>query len=188
MNETLKVIRERRSVRKFIPDRQIPDADIEAILEAAIYAPSAVNQQIWHFTVIRNPEILNGMANVVKEGIIISGRQPMAERAKAPGYSPMYHAPTLLMITADAKARWAMLDCGAAVENAALAAQSLGISSCVMAMPGHIFDGGQGPEWRQKLGLPDGYDHVISLALGYVEGEAPAAPARKRDEVINYVR
>jgi len=52
MNETLKVIKRRRSIRAYRP-QQIADQELEAILEAAIWAPSAMNQQKWHFTVIQ---------------------------------------------------------------------------------------------------------------------------------------
>lgn len=57
MNETLINIRNRRSARKF-KNEQIKDEELNAILEAGQYAPSAMNQQSWHFTVIQNNELL----------------------------------------------------------------------------------------------------------------------------------
>jgi len=45
-NETLEVIKKRRSIRAFTAE-QIKDEDLQAVLEAGVYAPSAANQQAW---------------------------------------------------------------------------------------------------------------------------------------------
>ena len=60
MNETIEVIKRRRSIRKFKP-KQIPDEYLQEILECAILAPNARNQQKWHFIVIQNKETLDKM-------------------------------------------------------------------------------------------------------------------------------
>ena len=52
MNETLNIIKARRSIRSYLPD-QIKENELQAILEAGYYAPSARNQQPWHFTVCK---------------------------------------------------------------------------------------------------------------------------------------
>jgi nitroreductase len=52
-NETLTTIQNRRSIRNFIPEKDIADRDIAAILRAANQAPSAHNQQSWRFIVLR---------------------------------------------------------------------------------------------------------------------------------------
>ncbi len=57
MNEVLNVIKNRRSVRNFKPE-QISQESLELILEAGIYAPTAHNDQPWHFTVIQNEDFL----------------------------------------------------------------------------------------------------------------------------------
>ena len=61
MNETLEVIANRRSIRKYKPE-QITDKELQQIMEAAILAPSARNQQKWHFTVVQKREIIDEMA------------------------------------------------------------------------------------------------------------------------------
>ena len=58
MRSTLDVIKERRSIRKFKPE-QIKEEELQAIIEAGLYAPSAINKQSWNFTVIQNKEILD---------------------------------------------------------------------------------------------------------------------------------
>ena len=52
MRSTLDVIKERRSIRKFKPE-QIKEEELQAIIEAGLYAPSAINKQSWNFTVIQ---------------------------------------------------------------------------------------------------------------------------------------
>ncbi|MDF2592581.1 MAG: nitroreductase family protein, partial [Clostridia bacterium] len=66
MNETLKNIKNRRSVRAYQAE-QIKEEELQMILEAGIYAPNARNQQSWHFTVIQSKELLDRMSKAVQE-------------------------------------------------------------------------------------------------------------------------
>ncbi len=186
MNETLQVIKSRRSVRKYLPE-QIDNADLAAILESGRYAPSASNQQKWHFSVIQNKALLDRMVGIIRENIVNSGNEYLRERASKPGYSTFHHAPTVVIVSADENSRFAPLDCGAAIQNMALAAESLDIASCIIASTRFLFDSEAGNALRRELGIPDGYAHVCSIALGRREGERPTAPPRNPN-VVNYVR
>jgi len=131
MNETIEVIKRRRSIRKFKP-KQIPDEYLQEILECAILAPNARNQQKWYFTVIQNKETLDKMANIMEEGMLKSGIDFLAQRAKDPNFNPFWNAPTVILITADKTARFAEIDCALAAENILIAAESLGLGSIIM--------------------------------------------------------
>jgi len=131
MNETIEVIKRRRSIRKFKPKR-IPDEYLQEILECAILAPNARNQQKWHFIVIQNKETLDKMANIMEEGMLKSGIDFLAQRAKDPNFNPFWNAPTVILITADKTARFAEIDCALAAENILIAAESLGLGSIIM--------------------------------------------------------
>jgi len=185
-SDTLGVILRRRSIRKFRPD-QIPDSDLERIVEAGLWAPSAMNQQQWHFTVVQSQDLLARLAEDIKGKLLVSGIEHLAERAGTPGYSPLHAAPTVIVISAGAHAPCIQIDCGAAAENMALAAEALGIGSCLMAMPGLLFASDEGGQWSKELGFPDGYSHMITVALGYREDDSPAPRPRKPD-VVSYVR
>jgi len=185
-SDTLGVILRRRSIRKFRPD-QIPDFDLERIVEAGLWAPSAMNQQQWHFTVVQSQDLLARLAEDIKGKLLVSGIEHLAERAGTPGYSPLHAAPTIIVISAGAHAPCIQIDCGAAAENMALAAEALGIGSCLMAMPGLLFASDEGGQWSKELGFPDGYSHMITVALGYREDDSPAPRPRKPD-VVSYVR
>ncbi|WP_347460467.1 nitroreductase family protein [Clostridium sp. DMHC 10] len=66
MNEIIKAILSRRSIRKF-KSEQISDDELNSILEAGKFAPSAMNQQSWHFTVIQNKEIIAKVNELCKK-------------------------------------------------------------------------------------------------------------------------
>jgi nitroreductase len=176
----------RRSIRKYKAG-QIGDAELEAIMEAAIHAPSAMNQQKWHFTVVQDPAVLAGLAATINEQLLKSGISFFVERAKNPEFNVFHHAPTVIFITADEKAHFVDFDCGAAAENIAVAAESLGIGSCIIGMPGVLFDSEEAGKIRQELGIPEGYKFIVSIALGYRDITRPPVPPKNRD-VTNYIK
>jgi nitroreductase len=186
MNETIKVIMGRRSIRQY-QEKQIGDKEIEAIMEAAIHAPSAMNAQRWYFAVVQNKVLLDRMVDIIKENVMSSGPEMMKQRVSDPKYHTFYHAPTVVMIFADEKHRFGPVDCALAAENIALAAESLGIGSCVMTSPGLLFASEKGNALKKELGVPEGYNFVCAVALGYMSGAKPATPPRNRD-VIRYIR
>ncbi len=186
MNETLRVIKNRRSIRNYRSE-QITDSELREILDSALYAPSAMNQQKWHFTVIQNQDMLTRMVNIIKQNILNSGMDFLAKRASSPDYNTFYHAPTVILISADEKAQAVQIDCGLAAQNITLAAEALNIGSCVITSSRFLFASEKGNELKKEIGIPDGYNHVCSIALGYKTSENPAAPPRNKD-VINYVK
>jgi len=107
--------------------------------------------------------------------------------AADPNFNTFYAAPTVILLSAADQTQWADFDCAAAAENIALAATSLGLASCIIGSSGALFASHEGPAYLKELGVPDGYHHVCTIALGYAEGGIPPTPPRNRD-VINYVR
>jgi nitroreductase len=186
MNETLKSINSRRSIRKYKAE-QITDAELQQILEAAIYAPSAMNQQKWHFSVVQNKEVIDRMVSIIKENIVNSDMEFLKERAGSPGFHVFHHAPVVIMISGEEGARFIEIDCGLAAENIALAAESLNIGSCVLTSSDLLFISEKGTAMKKELGFPDGYKHICTVTLGYKEGENPSAPPKNKD-VISYIK
>lgn len=64
-NEVLENIKARRSVRAYT-DRQVSEEDLQAILEAATFAPSGMHLETWHFTAIQNADKLAELMNGLK--------------------------------------------------------------------------------------------------------------------------
>ena len=137
--QTMQSILNRRSVRSYT-DQSIADEDLEALVRAAMAAPSAGNEQPWHFVVLTDRELLDAIPEF----------HPYAKMLK--------NAPAAIVVVGDEtlekhKGYWVQ-DCSAATQNILLAAHDLGIGSCwlgvhpvqervekmraLLAMPGHV--------------------------------------------------
>ena len=146
----------------------VPDELVEAILHSGQKAPSAINAQPWHFTVIKSSVIAQPMApRDYKEGavvIIISGRtDPRA------GVNVAF-------------------DCALAAQNMYLAAQSLGLGA-------HMYYGGVqniNDTRKDSLGIPADYDVQIIMLVGYIDDNTDAvtsaSPRRPLTDNVNYIK
>lgn len=183
-NETLDIIRSRRSIRRYT-GQPIPEEGIRAILDAAVYAPSANNSQAWHFSVVRGEAMLTKVRAVMKQNMLASGVPRMLERASVPGFVPFYNAPVLIILSADPGYKYAQIDCGIAVQTIALAAESLGLGSCIMASSELLFANDADGSLARELGFPQGHKHMISICLGYKD---EALEAKERNAgLVDYL-
>lgn len=149
MNEVLKVIEERRSIRSYDP-APVPENDLQTILKAALQAPTARNMQPWHFSVITNRDLLNEF-----------------DAALDPERSVTHKAPALIVISAPIeRGFFAKIDCGIAVQNMALAAWSLGYGNVILGAPRIVFEGPRCDEFKQKFDIPADHEYIIGLAVG----------------------
>ena len=155
--DTMKAILSRRSIRKYTKE-PVPDSVVKEILEAAMSAPSAGNEQPWHFVVINDREILDAIP------------------AFHPYSQPLTVASLAILICGDLtleihKDFW-MQDCSAATENILIAVQAKGLGAVWLGIyprPERVLG------MQKLLGLPA---HVIPLAvipIGYpAENKLPA--------------
>jgi nitroreductase len=184
-NETLKIIHARRSIRKY-QAKQISNAEVEAIVEAAIYAPTGMNLQGWHFSVVQNEALISKIRRTMKENMLNSGNPAMIERASAPDYAAFHNAPAIIFLSADAESHFAQIDCGIAAENICIAAESLNIGSCIMTSSANLFLNDADGALSREIGIPTGYKQICAVTLGYKD-ENPTAPARNPG-LVNYVK
>lgn len=183
MNETIRNILERRSIRAYRPE-QIKDEERDIILQAAMYAPSAMGKQPWHFTVIQRKDIIDAISEGIKTAAISQNIPGLKERVADPKFHALYSAPTVIIISGDQASRFVYADCAAAAENILIAAQSLGIGTCFIAMTDVFFSTEEGREFAEKIGIPKGYKPLYTVAVGYKASDAPQA-APRRENVIN---
>jgi nitroreductase len=158
-------IHARRSIRTYTAEG-VSEADVRELLEAAMAAPSAGNQQPWHFIVIRDRAVLDAVPAV----------HPHAGMA--------VHAPLAIVVCGDTslethKGYW-MVDCSAATENLLLAvtAKGLGAVWCGIYPRPERIEG-----FTRLLGLPP---HVIPLAfvpIGHPDEVKPPARRYKPERV-----
>ena len=93
-NEVLENIKARRSVRAYT-GQQVLEEDLQAILEAATYAPSGMHLETWHFTAIQNMDKLTELNERIKGAFAKSDDSRLQERGHSKTYCCYYHAPTL---------------------------------------------------------------------------------------------
>jgi nitroreductase len=114
------VIKNRRSVRDYDPDRDIPDDVLDRILEAGRLAPSAANRQAWKFKVIRDRSVREGICACYKGQWLKT-------------------APVILVVVGDRDRAWVRqkdgyssieVDLTIALDHMILAAASEGVGSC----------------------------------------------------------
>ena len=171
MNETLKVLKERRSVRKYKAE-QIRDEELNAILEAGTWAPSAKGLQTSVMVVVQDPETIAWMSKLNAE---IQGN---------PGTDPFYGAPTVVVVLADGEtANW-LQDGSLVMGNLMTAAWSLGVGSCWVNRAIETFDRPEGKALLKKWGLPETYRGVGNCVLGYIDGDVPAPKPRKEGYIV----
>lgn len=171
MNETLKVLRDRRSVRSYQAE-QVKEEDLNAILEAGLWAPSGMGAQSVTMVVVQDPETIAAMSRANAE---IQGK---------PGTDPFYGAPTVVVVLADGeKANW-IQDGSLAMSNLMNAAASLGVSSCWINRAREYFDLPEGRAMLAKWGLPATLQGVGNCILGYVDGDLPAPKPRREGRIV----
>lgn len=186
VNETLKIIKQRRSIRSF-KDEQIKEEELQAVLEAGLYAPNA-GGQAWHFTVIQNKELLDRLNIAAKEAAKQHDFEHLKELGNNENFNCLYGAPTLVIISGNELAPIPLdADCAATTQNLLLAAESIGLGSCWIFFVLLAFYSPQGPELQKELKIPEGYKPYDSAVLGYKKEKIIYIPNRKSN-LITYVR
>ena len=173
MNEVIKNMEERRSVRGYKPD-MISKEDLDAIIEAGTYAATGMGMQ--------SPIIVAVTDKATRD-------QLSAMNAKIMGKDtdPFYGAPVVLIVLADKARPTYLYDGSLVMGNLMNAAHSLGIGSCWIHRAKEEFESDWGKNFLKSLGVEGEYEGIGHCALGYVDGEYPAAPARKENRVF-YVK
>ena len=123
----------RRAVRDYESEK-IDERTIREFFDAALHAPSAVNQQSWTFTVVRDRGLLARISREAKAHMLATlDAGPHAEHFRShladPDFHIFYHARALILISAHAEGPWIVEDCALAAENLILAAYAAGLSS-----------------------------------------------------------
>ena len=194
--------RKRRSVCHF-SDQPVAQKDIIAILEAAILAPSATNEQPWLFIVTRDKNLKEGMRDVVNaviETIIVATDSKSRKKRLAWMQSYSTHfadAPVAIAVLArpwvgggygaptdSAHRDLALLSVAMAVAHLQLAATALGYSSCFASSPAEFAR----EELEALLGVEQPWFLVGIVSLGVAAKRPGKRPTRKSiDEVCAFI-
>lgn len=193
--ELLECMKHRRSIRRF-SKKQISEGELQTILEAGLYAPSAGGRQGPIFVVCQDPEV-NERLGKIKRGNsqpkmantknYISKQQPsIADDSTIT--NAFYDAPTVITMFAPKNFLFSPDDCAVAAENMMLVADTLGIGSCYIGQGWPAFDDPYGQEVLRKWNIRNDYYAVMQLILGYpLEGdEHPIPKPRKENRILRF--
>lgn len=163
--ETLEAIFTRRSVRNFTSD-PVADEDLHDLLRAGMQAPSAKNEQPWHFVVIDDPELLHAIPDF------------------HPYSKMLLEAPLAILVCSDRKletkrASW-LQDCSAATQNILLASHAKGLGAVWLG----IFPDSERVFGMQSLvNLPKDVRPVSLVAIGWPAAQPEPVDRYKEDRV-----
>ncbi|MBQ7059089.1 MAG: nitroreductase family protein [Firmicutes bacterium] len=159
-NETMQSILARRSYKVF-DSRPIGDEELETIVTAGLYAPTGMNRQPWHFTVIKSKEGLEKFGEARRNLPLPPGIPAAAIAAMG---DPMRNAPVVIIVSGKDGGTTPQ-DCCLAMENMFIAAASLGImSGWDHAMVMDLFK--NNAELKAEL-IPEGYTVYAGAFFGY---------------------
>ena len=170
MNEAIKNMKSRRSVRSF--KAECPDkATIEAIIDAGLRAPSGKNMQTPIVVAVTNKEIRDRLSRANAAVMGSSG-------------DPFYGAPAVLVVLAKRDFPTYIYDGSLVMGNLMLAAHSLGVASCWIHRAREVFEMPEWRDWLRSIGVGDEYEGIGNCVLGFADGEYPAPKEIKDGRVF----
>lgn len=186
MNEVIQNILNRRSVRVYA-EEQIKQEDLDLILQAGLYAPSACNTQPWHFTVVQNKEVLDNINQETKKELLKCDNEYFKQMGENEKYHIFYNAPTVIIVSSENGELMPNTNSSAATENMMLAAESLNIGSCWIGLCAYLFKSERGQEYLKTLEIPEGFEPSYAITLGYKKIANPK-PQPRRENTVNYIK
>jgi nitroreductase len=177
MSTFMDIIKNRRSVRKY-EDKDISEDTLNIILESVRWAQSWANTQCWEVVVVREPSGKEALAETVYKG--------------NPAQKSIAAAPVVLVLCAKLESSgyykekvttkfgdWCLFDIGVAAQNICLCAHAEGLGGVVVGLFDH-------DKAKDVLSVPDGYDVVCMIPLGYPVKQTSAPKRREIVEFVHY--
>lgn len=152
MAELFETIKTRSSIRAYKPEA-LKEEEIQALVEAALLAPTARNEQEIHVSVVStaNP-IVDEMQNDLSPNAAMKFH---------------YGAPTLIVLSGADDFGWSAVDAGISVQNIHLAAKGMGLGSVIIGCIKGVLTGEKKAYYDEKLQIPAGYSYQVAIAVGY---------------------
>ena len=179
MTDLMGIIKGRRSIRRY-QDKEVPDELLNQILESVRWAPSWANTQCWEVIAVNDP----------------NNKEKLKETLPAtnPATKSVDQAPIVLVLCAKLKSSgyykdkvttkfgdWFMFDLGIATQTICLAAHDLGLGTVIVG----LFDQDKA---KEALRVPEGYEVVTLIPLGYAAKGSAAPKRREISEFIHHER
>ena len=163
----------RRSIRQY-KETPVPRELMQKIAECGVNAPNAMNKQEWEVRILDDANYMNEVTELMKQ------EMPQFVNSDAPGFRNAFRNAMALIAVAcpDDEMGMTLINVGLMGENMCLAAQELGLGTCIMAAPSIFMNSSASAKpYLDKLGFTPGYKLRYILAVGYPD-ETPNAKPR----------
>ena len=176
--DVMEAIYARRAVRDYLETPVQLDV-LTQLVAAATAAPSAINAQPWHFTIIRDQALLDRISAAAKTHMVglIDGRDGLAQMRQHLTHTAVqnfYNSPALIVIAAKF-GDWAVEDASLAAENLMLAACAQGLGTCWIGFAQRWLETDEG---RRSIELASGFQAVAPIIVGHPRAPVPAVPRK----------
>ena len=172
MNDIIKAMEERRSIRKFKADMPKKE-DLEQIIEAGLYAANGMGKQAVITVAVTNKELRDRISRANCE---IGGWKE--------DFDPFYGAPVILIVLAQKDWVNRVYDGSLVMGNLMLAAHSLGLGSIWIHRAKEEFEQEEWKKLLKDIGVEGEWEGIGHCAVGYIDGDVPKAAPRKDGRVF----
>lgn len=176
--KVIDAIMSRRSIRKY-KDIPVERELLQQIAECGVYAPNALNKQEWEVRIVDDVNYLNEVTELMKVDM------PFFVKSDEPGFRNGFRNASAIIAVAcpDDPAGMTLMNVGLMGENMCLAAQDLGLGTCVMGGPAvFLTTNEKAKPYLEKLGFSEGYKLRYVLGVGYPD-EAPEVKPRDLSKI-----
>lgn len=163
------ILKNRRSIRKYKP-QQVTDRELDAVLEAGLYAPSGMNGQKTVMVAVRDKQTRDQLSRMNAQVMGVNS-------------DPFYGAPCVIVVLSDPERPTWMEDGSLVMGNLLNAACEVGLGSCWIHRAQQMFDSPEGKALLKQWGLSENLKGVGNCILGYPD-EAPAPKPRAEGRII----
>jgi nitroreductase len=179
----------RRSVRSYLA-KKVDKVVINALLQAAVRAPTAIHQEPWAFVIIQDKEVLHDLSDRAKPIFLAEARHNRETYTYEdldifdnPDFNIFYDANTLILICGDTTTPFVSADCWLAAENIILAACAMELGTCII---GSALPALNTPEVKLHLHIPDKFSVIVPIIAGY-PNDAIAPAVRKNPVIFSHI-
>lgn len=181
----LDCIQTRRSIRDY-QNCCISEQDMNVLLDCATKAATGSAMQPWGFVVLNDKEEIAAWSEKIKQDLLANlNKYPHLKQYEAmlknAGYSVFHHANTVLVIYGNTASRFFVEDGSMAAANIMLVGHEMGIGSCWIGFAQAMFNT---KEFKQQYHVPENYEVVCPMSLGYKKAEAE--PPKREKPLVFY--
>jgi nitroreductase len=182
MADFFELLKTRRSIRDF-QDKRVPIELVKAIIQDSCMAPSSGNGQPWKFVAVNDRNRIRELSDESKRNLLFLIEKDPASPLKKyeaalrnKDFNVFYNAPCLVYIVGAKEVRSLWVDCALAACYFMFSAAARGLGTCWVDLGSQV----RSPEILKQIGLPEEFQIVAPIALGYPKS-IPSTSERKAE-------